>query len=376
MMVRQICLILVCSSALSCATRKPEKAQKAPPGELWIRPEDVAEAEIKLEPAAVRRVATTVTTSGKVVFDDEKVQHAFSPVTGRVTKILAKPGQKLKRGDPLAIIDSPDLGLAVADVGKAAADFSAAEHDYNRQKRLYEQRAAGQRDYEQAEDTFLKAKAELERSRQKTKLLRADGQQTPASGSYTLRALIDGEVIGRTINPGIEVVGQYSGGSTIELFTIGSIDHVWVMADIYEMDMARVAAGADVAVTVVSYPEQVFAGKLDFVSDAIDPSTRTAVARATIPNANHLLKPGMFATVRIATEGREALAVPQNAVLRQNGQPIVYVALGGAPDGRQRFVRRPVLIEEVDGDQLIAIRRGLNPGEAIVSSNAVLLSGM
>lgn len=375
-MPRPICLLLVFGSVLACVSQQPEKIQKPPLGELWIRPEDVAEADIRVEPAAMHRVATTITTSGRVVFDDERVQHAYSPVTGRVTKILAKPGQKIKKGDALAVIDSPDLGLAVADVGKAAADFSAAEHDYNRQKRLYEQRAAGQRDYEQAEDAFLKAKAELERSRQKARLLRADGTQAPASGAYTLRALIDGEVIGRTINPGIEVLGQYSGGPSIELFTIGSIDQVWVMADIYEMDMARVAAGVDVAVAVVSYPEQVFSGKLDFVSDAIDPSTRTALARATLPNQGHLLKPGMFATVRIATEGRDALAVPQTAVLRHDGQPIVYVALGASPNGKQRFARRPVLIEEVDGDRLIAIRRGLNPGENIVSNNAVLLSGM
>ena len=368
--------LLVLGIFSGCAHPQPEKSSKAPPGEVWVRQKDIAEADLKIEPVAERRVATTITTSGKVVFDDERVQHAFSPVTGRVTKILAKPGQKIKRGDALAVIDSPDLGLAVADVGKAAADYSAAEHDYNRQKRLFEQRAAGQRDYEQAEDTFLKAKAELERSRQKAKLLRADGQQTPASGAYVLRALIDGEVIGRTINPGIEVLGQYSGGPSIELFTIGSIDRVWVMADIYEMDMARVVAGADANANVVSYPDRSFTGKVDFISDSIDPSTRTAVARAIVPNPDHLLKPGMFATVRIAAEGRDALAVPKTAVLRQNGQPIVYVARGTAPDGRLRFERRPVLIEEVDSEQLIAIRRGLIVGENIVSSNAVLLSGM
>jgi membrane fusion protein, heavy metal efflux system len=368
-------MAIIAMVVLGCAAQPKTKATKPPPGEVWISAEDVLEADLKIEPATVRRVDNTITTSGKVVFDDEKVQHAFSPVTGRVTKILAKPGQKIKKGDALATIDSPDLGLAMADVGKAAADFAAAEHDYSRQKRLFEQRAVGQRDYEQAEDTFLKAKAELERSRQKAKLLRADGQ-TPATGSYTLRALIDGEVIGRTINPGIEVLGQYSGGASIELFTIGSIERVWVMADIYEIDLARVQAGATVLVNVVSYPEHGFEGKLDFISDAIDPSTRTAVARAILPNPEHLLKPGMFATVRIAIEGREALAVPQTAVLRQNGQPIVYVASGKSPDGRERFVRRPVLIDEIADENLLAIRRGLTPGENIVSNNAVLLSGM
>jgi membrane fusion protein, heavy metal efflux system len=370
-------LFSICAVGFGCERNHPGKSQQTPPlGELWIRAQDVAEADIKVEPAEVRRVATSITTSGKVVFDDEKVQHVFSPVTGRVTKILAKPGQRIRRGDALAVIDSPDLGLALADVGKAAADYSAAEHDYNRQKRLFEQRAVGQRDFEQAEDTFLKAKAELDRSRQKAKLLRVDGQTAPASGAYTLRALIDGEVIGRTINPGIEVLGQYAGGVTLELFTIGAIDRVWVMADIYEMDLARVRADAKVAVSVVSYPGHEFTGKVDFLSDAIDPSTRTTVARASLDNPDHLLKPGMFATVRIVAEGRDALAVPQSSVLRQSGQPIVYVALGPAPDGRQRFARRPVLIEEVDGEQLIEIRRGLNPGENIVTNNAVLLSGM
>jgi cobalt-zinc-cadmium efflux system membrane fusion protein len=191
-----------------------------------------------------------------------------------------------------------------------------------------------------------------------------------------LRALIDGEIIGRTINPGIEVLGQYSGGPSIELFTVGSIDHVWVMADIYEMDLARVQAGSSVSVAVVSYPGRVFEGKIDFISDAIDPSTRTALARAIIPNSDHTLKPGMFATVRIAVEGRDELAVPSTAVLRQSGQPIVYVSLGATPDGRQRFVRRPVLIDEVADENVIVIRRGLNAGENVVSSNAVLLSGM
>ncbi len=149
-----------------------------------------------------------------------------------------------------------------------------------------------------------------------------------------------------------------------------------VVADIYEMDLSRVSTRAAVSVSVVSFLDQTFDGVLDFTSDSIDPSTRTAVARATLPNPKHLLKPGMFATVRIATEGRDALAVPQNAVLRQSGQPIVYVDLGVTPDGRQRFVRRPVLIEETGGDELIAVGRGLTAGERVVANNAVLLSGM
>ena len=120
-----------------------------------------------------QNVEDTVVTSGRVTFDDAKVAHVFSPVNGRVTEIYAKLGEHVKKGQPLAAIQSPDIGQAVSDVHKAEADLTAAEHDYKRQKDLEKQHAAATRDVEASEDRYRQAKAELERAQAKANLLRA-----------------------------------------------------------------------------------------------------------------------------------------------------------------------------------------------------------
>src|SRR5262249_10954449 len=152
------------------------------------------------------------------------------------------PGARVKKGAALAIIESPDVGNAFADLAKAQADLIAAEHDFRRQKELYEAHAGSQRDFEAAEDNYGKAKAEMERARRKAALFRKAGGDDVTQG-FTLRAPIDGEVISRSVNPGAEVQGQYSGGTAVELFTIGELDSVWVLADVFEMDLGRVAKG-------------------------------------------------------------------------------------------------------------------------------------
>src|SRR5262249_36259474 len=154
----------------------------------------------------------SVAAGGKVTFDDLKVTHVYSPVTGRVTRVLANPGQRVKKGTPLCAIASPDVGTAFSDVAKANADLQAAEHEYRRQQELLEATAAAPKALENAEDNYRKAKAEYDRARQKAQLLRSGSVDT-VTQEYTLRAPIDGEVIARNVNPGIEVQGQYSGGN-------------------------------------------------------------------------------------------------------------------------------------------------------------------
>jgi cobalt-zinc-cadmium efflux system membrane fusion protein len=359
--------------ALGCQRSSANPLPPPPPGEVWLSSGQVERAGIDVRPAREETVGAEVTTSGRLSFVEQRVQRVFSPVTGRIVKITAAVGQRVKKNDPLAILESPDLGVAAADVGKAAADFASAAHNYQRQKDLAAAHAVAQKDYEQAEDDFRKARAELERAREKAKLLRGTGAAAPG-GSYVLRALIDGEVVARNLNPGLEVQGQYSGGTAQELFTIGDLDPLWVLADVFEMDLGRVKPGAHVKVSVVSYPGQEFQGSLDWISDRIDPATRAATARATIPNADKRLKPGMFVTVRLDADGRPHLAVPRKAVLRLGGNTFVFVRLGRAPDGRTRFARRPVVVDDDGSGPWVPIEHGLGQGEEVVASGAIFLS--
>ncbi len=367
-------MLLALALLAGCRKSSPPAPQDAPAGEVWISQDQFQNAALAVAPAQIRPVDTGVTTTARLIFPDEHVQHVYSPVSGRIVKIEAQVGQRVAKGDVLATIESPDLGIAAADLGKAAADFDAADHDYRRQKELAAIHAAAQRNYEEAEDNFKRAQAELQRAREKAKLLRADGKDA-ANGTYELRALIDGEVVARNVNPGMEVQGQYSGGTAVELFTVGDIDPLWAIADVFEMDVPRVHAGEAATLTVVAWPGRQFHGKIDWVSDELDPVTRAASARATIPNPDKALKPGMFATMRIDTDGRPGLAVPKTAVVRLGDQTFVFLDRGRAPDGRRRFERRQVTVSGDDSGDYVEVLHGLSPSDPVVTSGAIFLSG-
>ena len=222
-----------------------------------------------------RKVSTTVvqrqdiphavTLGGRLTFDDLRVTHVFPPVGGRITRILAAPGDHVKRGTPLAIILSPDLGSAFSDELKAKADLVAAGHERRRQHEMYALRASAQRDVEAAEDSYDKAKAEYDRAAQKTRLLR-QGALDSVSQEFVLRSPIEGEVIARMANPGLEVQGQYSGGgNVVELFTIGKLDRLWLLGEAYEVDLPYLRSGAEMEVQVSGYPGRTFRGTLDWI---------------------------------------------------------------------------------------------------------------
>ncbi len=358
---------------VGCRQSHASEAERPPANEVWITGSQAEEVKLASAPAEEHEVGGAIVTSGKIAFDDLHVEHVFSPVTGRVVKIEAQLGQHVKKGQPLAVIDSPDLGLASADVQKAEADLIAAEHDYKRQKELYTIHAVAQRDYEMAEDNYRKARAEVERARAKARLLSAGGG---GGQGFVLRAHIDGEVVSRNLNPGMEIQGQYSGGgAAVELFTIGAIDPVWVLADAFEMDLARIHRGQEAEIKVVAHPGRVFKGTVDWVSGTLDPATRTAKVRCTIDNPDRALLPEMFATVSIAAPGHKHLSVPRSALLHLGEQQVVFVPLGQTPEGKLRFERRPVLVDEDQSGDFVPLTRGLDRGERVVTSGAILLSG-
>lgn len=351
----------------------PESSAAQPPAnEVWLTPAQVKEAQIRITPVADEPVDDTILTSGTVSLEDLRTGHVYSPVTGRVVSIAAQLGQPVKKGQPLAVIESPDIGNAVADVHKAQADMIAAEHDLKRKKDLFEQHAGSAADLEAAEDTYRKAKAELERAQEKQTLLRV-GNADAVTQTFSLISPVDGEVLMRNINPGIEVQGQYGGGTTQELFTVGELDRVWVIGDLYEMDFARVHVGAPAAVTVVAYPGKVFKGTVDWVSGSLDSTTRTARVRCTFENTDKLLRPMMYATVQISVDQKRAVAIPREALLRLGEYKVVFTEIGES-DGVVKFRRVPVDVDEGESSPWLEVKHGLAAGDKVVVAGAILLA--
>ncbi len=374
MRIHSLLLVLVAYSGCRSDSPKPhESLRSLTANELWISKAQLERSGIEVNTVDEQALTDTVVTSGKIAFDDARVAHVYSPVSGRVTRIFAGLGQQVKRGEALALIQSPDIGIASSDVSKAEADLVAAQHAFDRQQRLLAQGATPQADYEQAEDNYKKAQAELERARQRSRLM---GAGTAVTQGFTLRSELEGRVVSRNLSPGMEVQSQYSVGSAQELFTIGTTDVLWLLADVYEVDIPRVKTGSTAHVQVIAVPDRSFDGTVDYISDVLDPTLRTLEARVVLANPEHLLKPEMYATVSIATNPRNALAIPRTAVLRLGEQTVAFVERDTSPDGLVRFLRLPVAIDEQSPSGLVPVRSGLVKGDRVAVSGVQILQSM
>jgi cobalt-zinc-cadmium efflux system membrane fusion protein len=359
----------------ACVSSAPAQEPQPPPGEVWLSDRQIQEGHLSVEPVGTHAVGGPVVAGGRIAFDDLRVAHVYSPVTGRVKEVLAEPGHRVRAGAPLAYLESPDVGQAFSDEEKARADLRAAEHEIQRQKELYDAHAGSKRDLETAEDNFGKARAEDARAREKAALFHMNRAEA-ALQRYALRSPIAGEVIARNLNPGTEVLGQYSGGQSLELFTIGELDRVWVVADVFAIDLPGIAVGSEAHIKVFAYPDRDFVGKVEWISDALDPIGRTAKVRCTLANPDRLLKPEMFATVEVAARHQDHLAVPKSAVLRLGEQTVVFVEAGRVPDGRRRFEERPVEVDASVGGDWLPVQRGVSKGDKVVTSGGILLVGL
>lgn len=339
-MIRPAAWAALMLAAAACH-RGPGPAQTPPEDERWIAREVLDRGEASIAEARPQALVEPLIAGGRIAFDDQRVTHVFSPVTGRVTRVIAQLGQRVTKGAPLLALVSPDVGSAFADEVKARADLVAAEHDLKRQTALFAEHAASSRDFETAQDNERRARAEHDRALQRLRLLR-EGRIDAVTQEYLLPSHLDGRVVARAVNPGMEVQGQFSGGSPQELFTVGSTDSVWLFADVGEADLPEVQPGAAVAARVLAYPDRVFRGKVEWISPTLDPALRTVRIRCSLPNPDELLKPEMLATVAIERPQAPRLAVPRGAVVRIGDQSFVYVADGARPDGRQVFKRRHV----------------------------------
>jgi len=372
-------LVLAGCHSKDVARTEAAGASPAPPNEVWIAKERLALADIALGSVAPHSLGTAIAASGRVTFDALRVAHVFSPVTGRVTAIRAKLGERVTKGQLLTSIVSPDMGQASSDLSKAEADVIAAQHDYKRKKELFAVHAASAADVEASEDNYGRTVAERERAYQKVKLLHAgagDGPSAVVQG-YPLTSPIDGEVIARAVNPGVEVQGQYGlGGQVTELFTIGELDSVWLLADVFEMDLSRVRIGSKVTASVVAFPGRKFEGKVNWISGGIDPTMRAAKVRCELSNPDRALRPEMFATVNIEVDAADLPAVPRTAAMHLGGDMFIWVESGTTQDGLLRLVKTKVNADDSSGAPWVVLRDGPPAGTPIVASGGIVLLGM
>lgn len=319
---------------------------------------------VNVQPATLTR---QLRLTGTVSYNAFKTTPVITQIGGPVARILAVPGQHVTAGEPMLEISSPDYSQLLDAFLKARDTFRVANINYARAQDLYQHNAIAQRDLLQAESDRDQAQADLNAAEQSLKILGVkdpDGlAKMPASAQIPVLAPISGEVVERLVSP-----GQVVQAGQTQAFTISDMRSVWVLANIYQGDLAYVHVGDNVVVQTDAYPDH-FHGKISYISAALDPNTRTLQARVVVDNPAEKLKKDMYCTVLITAGAvHNAIAVPDAAVLRDDeNNPFVYVQRGS-----NQFARRAVTIgASVDGKTQIL--SGLAPGEKVVASGSLFL---
>ncbi len=328
---------------------------------------------IHLYTVAVSKFHKTIETSGIVDFDNDHATSVLAPFSGPVSRLFVSQGQQVRKGEPLADVNSSDFAAAVGAYRKTLAAARAARRLADLDKDLLQHQGVSRREEEQAQSDAAGAESDRDAALQALVSLNVDPRtikgiqdgRPVARSQGTIRSPIAGTVVEKLITP-----GQLLAAGTTPCFTIANLSRVWVMAQVFGSDVDSVSLGDSAEVeTGIS---RNLAGKVDNVAAEVDPNTRSVAVRVIVENPGDLLKKQMYVRVLIRSRAESSgLLVPVSAVLRDDENlPFVYVALS---DGG--FARQHVTIRSRTGDQY-DISAGLKPGNRIVVDGGIFIQFM
>jgi membrane fusion protein, heavy metal efflux system len=338
-----------------------------------LSPEAIATVDLQTAVVERRSIADEIEATAVLEPNAYALAHVSPRIAGRAIEVHAVLGQRVEAGQILAELDSIELGERKAAFLQAGAELDVARRNYEREKRLFEGEISSEKEYLEAKGDHQRAQASSRAAREALRLVGLTdeeidrvtwgGRGEPLS-HFPLTAPFGGTVIERHITLGELITPED------KPFTVADLSTAWILLSVYEKDLARVEVGQDVGIRVDAYPAEYFEGTLTYLSEVVDPKTRTATARVEVPNPRGRLKPGMFAraVVRVpSAERKQALVVPKEAVQSVDGNATVFVA-----EGERTFeVREIETGRTVSG--LVEILSGVSEGDRIVTRGAFYL---
>ena len=329
---------------------------------------------IQLYTVAPSRFRRTLETTGAVDFDNDQATSVLAPFSGPVARLLVAQGDEVRKGDALAIVDSPDFATAISTYQKALATARTDRRLADLDKDLVQHNGVSQREYEQAQTDAANAEADRDAALRAlislnvpAQAIEAIQQGRPVSHpGAIIRSPVAGTVVERLITPGALLEA-----GTTPCFTVANLSRVWVLARLFGSDLSSVSVG-DPAEVLTGIDANNFPGKVDKISALVDPDTRAVTVRVVVDNPQHFLRKQMY--VRVLLHSRyesSGLLVPVSAVLRDDENlPFVYVAQS---DGS--FARRQVTVGYRVADQY-EVPEGLRSGDQIVVAGGIFVQFM
>ncbi|PTL81603.1 efflux RND transporter periplasmic adaptor subunit [Vitiosangium sp. GDMCC 1.1324] len=345
---------------------------------IQLTPEAVRSAQLKTDTVQRKALSVGLAVPARVTFTQKGVARVAARVPGRLASIEVSLGQKVKKGQALGYLESPELGRARADYLSAATKTQVAEDNFRREKELFAKGISSEREMREAESAFVTAQAERNAADGRLHAVGlSDAEITALRGNehYSSRfpapSPLDGTVV--------EIAGIV--GQTVEaataLFTVADLTELWVLLDLSESQLAQVRVGQPVDFTVSALPERRFTGRVEYIGDLVDEKTRTISVRVVVPNTDGALKPGMFAQAEIATKADvqadgggaqpQRVVLPREAVQKVGEEQVVFV-----PAGENRF--KPLKVRTgASSAKEVEILSSIEPGTLVVTQGAFIL---
>lgn len=311
--------------------------------------------------------------TGKLVWNEDVTTNVFSPLAGRVASIKGARGQKVKEGDELARITSPDFGQAQADAAKAEADLALAKRVLERTRDLLKQGVLPQKEMDTADTAFRDAQSERDRAVERLAVWGGRGGGD-VNGAFELKAPMDGVIVDRNVQPGQEVRSDamLAGMAVVAapMFVISDPESLWVHLDVSEQDLSNLQVGQKLEIRSRAYGDKVFPGALTVIGQSLNPDTRTVVAKGTVSNPEKLLKAQMYVDVNVITHVPRMPQVPLKAVFLREGKPCVFVR-----SSESSFEMRQITTAAEDAGHVF-VSKGLKADEEVVSEGALVLESL
>ncbi|HJW04463.1 MAG TPA: efflux RND transporter periplasmic adaptor subunit [Azospira sp.] len=364
-----LCLAAACSLLVACNGDKAPVAAAAPVDPLLVSAPEALQAQLKVAAVGSVPVSETLRVAGRLDFDEQRIARIGATVTGRVTQISGQLGQAVKAGEPLAVINSTVLGEAQLNFLKFNARASLERRNVERAQQLFAADVIGKAELQRRENEAAITEAERQAAADQLRVLGMSAKDiSQLAGRGTINSLspvvasIPGTLVERKVTPG-QVVEPADA-----LFTVADLSQLWAVADVPEQQAALVRTGQTVEMEIPALAGEKLTGKLIYISDTVNPETRTVLVRTELANPGRKLKPAMLATMVIAGKASPKLAVPAAAVVREDNNEHVFVQI--AP-GQYRLT--PVVLGPETGG-VRPVQSGLKEGDGVVVEGAFHLN--
>lgn len=355
--MKNILLVLLAFSlTTSCFNRTPKDPEKQ--STRFCIPDSLMN-QIKVDTVEIKPVFNELNLIGKVTFDQEKVVRIYPLVSGNVVDVKVTLGSHVEKGQILAVIKSSEMAGAENDLVAARSNLAVAQKNYSAAVDMNKSGILSDKEFTTAQKELDKAKSEFERASTVISIYGNNPQH-----DYQVKSPISGFVVEKFVNANMQIRSDNSAN----LFTISNLKNVWVLANVYESDIAGVKENENVEITTISYPDKKYTGKIDKIYNMLDPENKTMKVLIKLDNDDYKLKPEMFAKVMVhQVTDITMLAIPSNAIIFDRNQYWVLVY----NDKCDIQIRKIDKIAQ--NSSFTYVRSGIKPGEKVITNRQLLI---